>query len=434
MNVGIIGFGVSGIATCRWALHYGFIPEVFEKNSNIGGCWFSKSYPNVQLQTNKYSYCFSDIPMKDSVGLYPTVDEVLNYLDEYVEYHSLKKYVNFNTSVKSIEHVDNSWKVVYDKDGSIHEKIFGHLVISTGFYSESNTSYSLSRYYHVEDFSPNGKYFKDYGELFRDKDVVVIGNGPSGVDLSCLAIESDAKSVKLFYRNPRWIFSRYIFGLSLHFLTNRFFLKLAHVVPFCIVRPVLIILFMLPIYWYGLDRDIEFPKEPVSRNNLTLNDKFYFYKNIGRLEYIKEPIVEISEERVKSSKRLYNYDLIIDARGYKNEVKLLGMSSIPKLYKHIIYPGFNNLGLVGYAATFNWIAVSDLQARWLMEYFQGKISTGSLENQREWIGIESRKRADYHDLAYHIYDYCDMLANDIGVKKPRVWVNVPVYNQWSNSI
>jgi hypothetical protein len=110
------------------------------------------------------------------------------------------------------------------------------------------------------------------------------------------------------------------------------------------------------------------------------------------------------------------------------------MSSIPKLYKHIIYPGFNNLGLVGYAATFNWIAVSDLQARWLMEYFQGKISTGSLENQREWIGIESRKRADYHDLAYHIYDYCDMLANDIGVKKPRVWVNVPVYNQWSNSI
>ena len=35
MDIAIIGFGVSGIACCRWALHYGFTPTVYDKNSSI---------------------------------------------------------------------------------------------------------------------------------------------------------------------------------------------------------------------------------------------------------------------------------------------------------------------------------------------------------------------------------------------------------------
>jgi dimethylaniline monooxygenase (N-oxide forming) len=433
MDIAIIGFGVSGIACCRWALHYGFTPTVYDKNSSIGGAWFTKSYPNVQLQTNKYSYSFSDIPMKSNVSLYPTVDEVLNYLDEYVEYHDLKKYVNFSTEILSIEILDKKWKIKYIKNDIEYNHTYSYLVLCTGFYTDPLYKTDLPNVLSVSDFSPNGKYFKNQDMVFKNKDVVVIGNGPSGCDLTCLAIENDAKSVKLFYRKPRWIFSRYLFTLSLHFLTNRFFLTSARILPFSIVRIVLIVLFMIPTYWYQFKLQVEFPNEPVHRNNLTLNDKFYLYQNFNKFEYIKEPILDILENRVKSTKRLYNYDIVIDARGYKNEITLLGLDKIPMLYKHIIYPGINNLGIVGYAASFNWIMISDLQSRWLMEYFLGKIDIGSVQTQREYIGNEISNRADFHDLAYDNYEYCDTLAKDLKINGKKSVFSVPDYNEWSNN-
>jgi hypothetical protein len=137
------------------------------------------------------------------------------------------------------------------------------------------------------------------------------------------------------------------------------------------------------------------------------------------------------ENRIKSTKRLYNYDIVIDARGYKNDINLLGLNTIPMLYKHILYPGINNLGLVGFAASFNWIMISDLQSRWLMEYFLGKINIGNVQNQREYIGNEITKRTDFHDLAYDNYEYCDILAQDLMIKGKQSYFNVPEYNEWS---
>ena len=431
MDIAIIGFGVSGIACCRWALHYGFSPTVYEKNSQLGGSWFTKSYPNVQLQTNKYSYNFSDIPMKNSVSLYPTLDEVRNYLDEYVEYHDLTKYVNFSTEIISIEIFEKKWKIKYVKNNIENTVLYSYLVLCTGFYTDPIYKNSMNNVISVSDFSPNGKYHKDYHSLFKNKDIIIIGNGPSGCDFTCLAIENEAKSVKLFYRKPRWIFTRYLFTFSLHFLTNRFFLTLAKNLPFKLVRTVLIVLFMIPIYWYNFQLNVEFPNEPVHRNNLTLNDKFYMYQHYNKFEYINEPIIDIMENRVKSSKRLYNYDIIIDARGYKNEISLLGLESVPLLYKHILYPGIHNLGIVGFAASFNWIMISDLQSRWLMEYFLGKIDIGSIQNQREYIGNEVSKRPDFHDLAYDNYDYCDILADDLKIKSKKSYFQVPEYNEWN---
>jgi hypothetical protein len=103
------------------------------------------------------------------------------------------------------------------------------------------------------------------------------------------------------------------------------------------------------------------------------------------------------------------------------------------LYKHIIYPGINNLGIVGYAASFNWIMISDLQSRWLMEYFLGKIDIGTVQSQREYIGNEISNRDDFHDLAYDNYDYCDILAKDLKINGKKSVFSVPDYNEWSST-
>ena len=45
----IIGSGMSGITSMRWAKEGGFDILCLEKNEDIGGCWFDKTYKNIKL-------------------------------------------------------------------------------------------------------------------------------------------------------------------------------------------------------------------------------------------------------------------------------------------------------------------------------------------------------------------------------------------------
>ena len=76
----IIGFGISGISTARWAHKANLKFIVLEKNNHLGGCWYNKSYPNVLLQTDKHSYCFSDMPHDKHTQKFPSRTEILQYL------------------------------------------------------------------------------------------------------------------------------------------------------------------------------------------------------------------------------------------------------------------------------------------------------------------------------------------------------------------
>ena len=40
---------------------------------------------------------------------------------------------------------------------------------------------------------------KTFNVFENNKNVIIVGNGPSGCDLGCLAIENNANNVKIFY-------------------------------------------------------------------------------------------------------------------------------------------------------------------------------------------------------------------------------------------
>jgi hypothetical protein len=171
--------------------------------------------------------------------------------------------------------------------------------------------------------------------------------------------------------------------------------------------------------------------EKATRSNLTLNDKIYEFSKNNKLEYINETVLNVdSIETLTTNKGSHEFDILIDARGYSSGIPLLGYyDNIPKLYRHIIIPGIDNLGIIGFAATFNWIQVSDIQSRWLMNVFIGKIKIPSIIEQQ--ISIGSDDNIDYHDLAYDTYDYCDLLHYEITDNKTydiKRWFQTPYYN------
>ena len=59
---------------------------------------------------------------------------------------------------------------------------------------------------------------KETVETFKNKNVLVIGNGPSGCDLACLAVKNEAKNVTLLYRTDRWLFERFNYFFQLIYL------------------------------------------------------------------------------------------------------------------------------------------------------------------------------------------------------------------------
>ena len=117
----VIGFGISGIAVMRQAKKHNLNVICLEKNSNLGGCWWSKSYPEVQLQSNKKTYSFSDWTYHDFVKTFPDREDILNYLNQYCNKFKLFENVVFNSNVLEAHHNKkiNKWEITY----KINEKI-----------------------------------------------------------------------------------------------------------------------------------------------------------------------------------------------------------------------------------------------------------------------------------------------------------------------
>jgi dimethylaniline monooxygenase (N-oxide forming) len=413
-SIAIIGFGVSGISATHWSIKFGFRPVVYEKNTTFGGVWHSHTYPGCTLQTNRDSYTFSDMPMPKEYPIYPSGEQVYQYITAYILKYNLEKYVRYNSSVQSIKKIESKWHIYVDNKLYIYD----YIILSTGFYKWTNNKFPHS-------ILPHEIKKDKIDSIFHNKKVVVVGNGPSGCDIACLAVENNAYEVKILYRSPRWIVPRYLYGKSLHFLIWRIFLFIAKVFPTSLFRVSLIILYTLPFFHFN------FPIEKATRSNLTLNDKIYGFSKNNKLMYINETVLNVeSSNTLSTNSGKHKFDVLIDARGYSTGIPLLGYyNNIPKLYRHIIIPGIDNLGIIGFAATFNWIQVSDIQSRWLMNVFAGKIKIPSIIEQQISIGSDNSK--DYHDLAYETYDYCDLLHYEITNNKRiniKRWFQTPYHN------
>ena len=302
-NVCIIGFGVSGMACARHCTSKGYTIKILEKESNIGGVWLSKSYPNVRLQTTKHSYAFSDFPHLKSTSLYPTGEELMIYFEAYCEKHDIKKHCEFNSIVydTKFDVTNNMWTVYYKsiKTGINKEINVDYLIISTGIYGKKKQNLTISRnnkkIVYPEHLNNNNI------NVLRDKNIVIIGNGPTGCDMAELCHKYKSKTITLLYRSNRWIFQRYLWNkISTHNCLSRFNMKVAQLLPKHIYILILIILYFL-IYIFGQGRfsiDIKPPYNVINRNNLVLNETILDLIYKKQIHYIKTNTIEIKDNYI----------------------------------------------------------------------------------------------------------------------------------------
>ncbi|XP_068096032.1 flavin-containing monooxygenase 5-like isoform X2 [Hyperolius riggenbachi] len=220
-RVAVIGAGCSGLTAIKCCLDEGLEPMCFERSEDIGGLWRFKDvaeeerasiYKSVIINTSKEMMTYSDYPIPEDYPNYMHNSKVLQYFRLYVENFHLLKYIHFKTAICSIKkHADFSttgqWNVITESEGKQETHVFDAILVCTGHHTHPNLP--LHSFPGIENFK--GQYFHSRVyksiEPFKDKTVIVVGIGNSGVDLA-VEISAVAKQVFLSTRRGAWVVNR----------------------------------------------------------------------------------------------------------------------------------------------------------------------------------------------------------------------------------
>ncbi|CAK9166042.1 unnamed protein product [Ilex paraguariensis] len=226
LKVAVIGAGVSGLAVARELQREGHRVVVYETQNRLGGTWMydprvdtdplgldpnreivhSSIYFSLRTNSPRHltgfsDYLFTSKQYGDSRN-FPGHEEVLKFLDDFAKDFGLVELIRFNTEVVRVERVDSrndEWVVESRTSGLSTEDIFEAVMVCSGHYTVPR----LANLSGIEKWPGKQVHSHNYRvpEPFQDQIVVVIGNGPSGYEIS-LEIATVAKEVHISSRSP----------------------------------------------------------------------------------------------------------------------------------------------------------------------------------------------------------------------------------------
>lgn len=171
----VIGAGPAGIASAYYLQKAGISYEVVDRAEQIASTWNSL-YPSLKLNTSRF---FSHMPEKRfplSFGLFATGKQYHRYLSEYVAEHNFN--ITLGVTIHSIQPERDGWRVV----GSDRDRWYPAVIAATGRFGKPYTP-------HIDGMETfNGRILHAHQYLtprdFDNRRVMVVGNGPSGVDIA----------------------------------------------------------------------------------------------------------------------------------------------------------------------------------------------------------------------------------------------------------
>jgi cation diffusion facilitator CzcD-associated flavoprotein CzcO len=459
-QVCVIGAGVSGLAAAKAFAAHGHKVTITEKSSDLGGVWDpSRTYPDVQTQSPKDLYRYTDKAMPDSYPEWPKGPQVHAYLADYARGHDLEKMMRLKTEVAGMSRRADGkpgWTLELSKPGGDTKEDFDFVAICTGQFNEPQVLALPGE----DAFKAQGGQILHSSQyvdaaLAKGRKVVVLGGSKSATDIAVNAVNSGASEVTIVYREAVWRLPYFIGGLVnfkriLYIRAQEQMFaswglgkgaRLAH----AIAKP------FVWANWRGLESLLKtqlklskckmVPKtriEDVANCSLPLaTPGFHPMVADGRIKaicgtfdhYESGGIVMSTGERVAA-------DVAVLAIGYKLGVpflpeeyrnKLVEADGQYRLYRLIANPDLPDLGFVGFNSSFCTVLCADMAAQWLVRYADGQLANqpsakqmhDNIEMMLHFKRVERPAAGVYGGLCvapYH-YKHFDELLADIGATK-----------------
>jgi cation diffusion facilitator CzcD-associated flavoprotein CzcO len=198
--VGIIGAGVSGMATALRLQRKGVPFTIFEKAGDVGGTWRDNRYPGLSIDVPAPIYTFEGDRHPGWRRWLPPGGEVQAYLRDVSVRHGLREHIRFDSEVVEANWTGERWRV-RTIDGEEHE--FRVLVCASGFLHHPKIPDIPGLDTFAGRWVHSARWEDDI--VTEGRRVGVVGSGSSGVQITG-ALAGVASHLTLFQRTPQWIF------------------------------------------------------------------------------------------------------------------------------------------------------------------------------------------------------------------------------------
>jgi dimethylaniline monooxygenase (N-oxide forming) len=345
-NFGVIGAGAGGLCAARHLRESGLDVTILEMGSRIGGLWAydndsgrSPAYKSLRINSENKVSSYNDFPFPEGTQLYPDTEEMEAYFQAYADKFGLSDLIRFNSKVDTIEHQANGY-VVKLQDGK--ELSFDGLVVASGHQCSPRHPEE------VEGFAGDYVHAREYRvpDRYKDKRVLVIGPGNSGVDIAADICTVTEKTF-LAARSPVLIMPRMMFGVP----QSRILMKLErHWLPWRIriwLRTMITRVFHGRMEQWGF-RTPKTRTHPISHPTLISHIAWSRIKAKPGLESIEGRTVKFVDGTEES------IDAIIAATGYETDLPFLPEGSCPirgthmHLYNRVVHVDMEDLYFIGF--------------------------------------------------------------------------------------
>ncbi|MEP2704979.1 MAG: NAD(P)/FAD-dependent oxidoreductase [Roseibium sp.] len=458
-TVAVIGGGVSGLAAAKAFDERGHRVIGFERSHDFGGVWeLSRSYPDVQTQSPKDLYRYTDLPMPDDYPEWPKGPQVHAYLHAYANKHKLARLFQLNTNVVSMDRRQDGapgWTLTLEAAGKTWKQDFDFVAVCTGQFSDKNI---ISHPGQDSFVSAGGEvmHSSDYTDsaLAKGKNVVVLGGSKSATDIAVNAAKNGAKSVTLVYRENVWRLPYFIGGINFkHLLYMRAQEQQFNAWSPSFLGSVLSTLFK-PLIWanfrglemmlktqLGLKKWDMVPDAPIEKEAscslpIVTPGLFEGFKD-GTIKPIRGTIdrYEGGHAVLTTGDRI-PCDLSVLAVGWKLGIpylaqeyqdKLIEQDGQYRVYRLAVNPDLPDMGFVGFNSSFCTVLAAEMVANWLVRYADGKLANQPNDSQMydnidmmlDWKRNERPAAKVYGGLCsapFHFRHFDELLA-DMGAAK-----------------
>jgi dimethylaniline monooxygenase (N-oxide forming) len=462
-HVCVIGAGVSGLAAGKAFATRGHRVTIIERSSDLGGVWEpARSYPDVQTQSPKELYRYTDKAMPEAYPEWPKGPQVYSYLSEYARSHGLNAAMRFNTKVEAMQRRTDGrpgWTLALrSTDGAAGHEDFDFVAVCTGQFNEPQTLPLPGE----DSFKAQGGqilHSSQYGDpaLANGRKVVVLGGSKSATDIAVNAVNSGASAVTIVFREPVWRIPYFVGGL-VNFKRILYvraqeemfrswgigpMARLAHAVA----KP------LVWANWRGLESMLKLqlklkqcdmvPKDRIEDGvNCSVpiaTPGFYPMVADGRIKAVRGTFDHYDGNTiVTSGGQRIAADIAALAIGYKlgvpflpdeYQAKLVEPDGQYRLYRLIANPDLPDMGFVGFNSSFCTVLCADLAANWLVRYADGRLArqpsaaemNDNIAMMLNFKRVERPAAGVYGGLCvapYHFKHFDELLA-DIGAKTSR---------------
>lgn len=460
-NVAVIGGGVSGLAAAKAFDERGHRVTGFERSHDFGGVWeLSRSYPDVQTQSPKDLYCYTDLPMPDDYPEWPKGPQVHAYLHSYADKHNLLRLFQLNTNILSMNRRADGqpgWTLTIEAAGRVRKEDFDFVAICTGQFSDKN----ILTHPGQEAFVAGGGeviHSSEYTDsaMARGKHVVVLGGSKSATDIVVNAARNGAKSVTMVYRENVWRVPYFVGGINFKRLLymraqeqqfNQWGKSPLQRVIAALLKPLVwanfrgletLLKAQLGLKKWNMVPDTPIEKEASCSLPIVTPGLFESFGD-GTVKPIQGTYDRYEDGHVVlTTGDRVPCDLSVLAVGWKLGIPYLAQDYRDKLieadgqyrvYRLAVNPDLPDMGFVGFNSSFCTILSAEMIANWLVRFADGQLAhqpsaqemNANIEMMLNWRRKERPAAQVYGGLCsapFHFKHFDELLADmGAGVRK-----------------